>query len=168
MSPRRQASARHDRGAWARRHNHALVSLARRVWQDDCTLEDAFALICENRSRPEADTTIVGRDFCVATEDLHEWDEGPLRAAFEAAGGHFAPAKSLTRGRTSVFDASGTSVVIHARPDDHRTDPGIADGGEGRLRHAVIHDKLRLCEYKGKAGLCVKRCVTLPVRLKRG
>ena len=47
MSPSRQASIRRDRGAWARRHNHALVSLARRVWQDDCALEDAFALICE-------------------------------------------------------------------------------------------------------------------------
>ncbi|TWT22353.1 sensor domain-containing phosphodiesterase [Luteimonas marina] len=47
MSPSGQASARIDRGAWARRHNHALVSLARRVWQDDCTLENAFALICE-------------------------------------------------------------------------------------------------------------------------
>ncbi|HRP73424.1 MAG TPA: GAF domain-containing protein, partial [Luteimonas sp.] len=47
MSPNPQASARHDRGAWARRHNHALVSLARRVWQDDCSLDSAFALICE-------------------------------------------------------------------------------------------------------------------------
>lgn len=47
MSPDVQASAARDRGAWARRHNHALVSLARRVWQDDCTLERAFALICE-------------------------------------------------------------------------------------------------------------------------
>ncbi len=41
-----QASVQ-DRGVWARRHNQALVSLARRVWQDDCTLERALALICE-------------------------------------------------------------------------------------------------------------------------
>ena len=47
MSPDVQASVQHDRGTWARRHNQALVSLARRVWQDDCTLEDAFGLICE-------------------------------------------------------------------------------------------------------------------------
>jgi len=47
MSPEVQASTQRDRRAWARRHNHALVSLARRVWQDDCGLEDAFALICE-------------------------------------------------------------------------------------------------------------------------
>jgi predicted signal transduction protein with EAL and GGDEF domain len=36
-----------ERGAWARRHNHALVALARHVWQEGCTLEHAFALICE-------------------------------------------------------------------------------------------------------------------------
>ena len=46
MSPEVQASVR-ERGAWARRHNQALVSLARRVWQDACSLEDAFAVICE-------------------------------------------------------------------------------------------------------------------------
>src|SRR5690606_28851900 len=42
---------------WARRHNQALVALARRVWQDDCTLEDAFALICQT----SADTLEVER-----------------------------------------------------------------------------------------------------------
>jgi predicted signal transduction protein with EAL and GGDEF domain len=46
MSPASQVDTQ-ERGAWARRHNHALVSLARRVWQDDCTVERAFALICE-------------------------------------------------------------------------------------------------------------------------
>ena len=47
MSPDSQTASPQDRGAWARLHNHALVSLARRVWQDDCTLDRAFALICE-------------------------------------------------------------------------------------------------------------------------
>ena len=37
----------HDRGAQARRHNHALVAMGRRVWSEDCTLESAIALICE-------------------------------------------------------------------------------------------------------------------------
>ena len=45
MSPSRADTQ--ERGAWARRHNHALVALARRVWQDGCTLEHAFTLICE-------------------------------------------------------------------------------------------------------------------------
>ncbi|HVI59602.1 MAG TPA: GGDEF and EAL domain-containing protein [Luteimonas sp.] len=38
---------REDRGAWARRHNHALVALAREVWHDGCTLDGALGLICE-------------------------------------------------------------------------------------------------------------------------
>ena len=53
----RQAGERQDRGAWARRHNHALVSMARRVWQRDCTLHDALAVICETA----ADTLEVER-----------------------------------------------------------------------------------------------------------
>ena len=43
----RQDDHRQDAGEWARRHNHALVALARRVWREDCTLGDALALICE-------------------------------------------------------------------------------------------------------------------------
>jgi predicted signal transduction protein with EAL and GGDEF domain len=53
----RQAGDRRDRGAWARRHNHALVALARRVWRDDCTLQTALAAICETA----ADTLEVER-----------------------------------------------------------------------------------------------------------
>lgn len=36
-----------DRGTRARRHNHALVALGRRVWHEDCTFETAIAAICE-------------------------------------------------------------------------------------------------------------------------
>lgn len=36
-----------ERGARARRHNHALVALGRRVWHEDCTFESAIAEICE-------------------------------------------------------------------------------------------------------------------------
>ncbi|TXH65486.1 MAG: GGDEF domain-containing protein [Lysobacteraceae bacterium] len=36
-----------ERGARARRHNHALVALGRRVWREDCDFETAIALICE-------------------------------------------------------------------------------------------------------------------------
>lgn len=41
-SPKQQ-----ERGARARRHNHALVALGRRVWHEDCTFETAIAEICE-------------------------------------------------------------------------------------------------------------------------
>jgi EAL domain-containing protein (putative c-di-GMP-specific phosphodiesterase class I)/GAF domain-containing protein len=43
----RQYDHRQDAGEWARRHNQALVALARRVWREDCTRDDALALICE-------------------------------------------------------------------------------------------------------------------------
>jgi EAL domain-containing protein (putative c-di-GMP-specific phosphodiesterase class I)/GAF domain-containing protein len=36
-----------ERGARARRYNHALVALGRRVWHEDCTYETALAEICE-------------------------------------------------------------------------------------------------------------------------
>ena len=36
-----------ERSARALRHNHALVTLARRVWSEDCTLHTAIALICQ-------------------------------------------------------------------------------------------------------------------------
>jgi EAL domain-containing protein (putative c-di-GMP-specific phosphodiesterase class I) len=49
-----QRSARPD---WARRHNQALVALARQVWREDCTLDTAFATICETA----ADTLEVER-----------------------------------------------------------------------------------------------------------
>ncbi len=52
-----QAVNKLDRGAWARRHNHALVALARRVWHDDCNLATAMTLICETA----ADTLDVER-----------------------------------------------------------------------------------------------------------
>lgn len=39
--------ALNERGARARRYNHALVALGRRVWHEDCTFETAIAEICE-------------------------------------------------------------------------------------------------------------------------
>jgi EAL domain-containing protein (putative c-di-GMP-specific phosphodiesterase class I)/GAF domain-containing protein len=36
-----------DRGARARRYNHALVALGRRVWHEDCTFDTALAEICK-------------------------------------------------------------------------------------------------------------------------
>lgn len=40
-------SKQQERGARARRHNHALVALGRRVWHEDCTFDTAIAEICE-------------------------------------------------------------------------------------------------------------------------
>ena len=44
--PGTHGAQRQRRGAWARRHNHALVALAREVWHDGCSLDSALALIC--------------------------------------------------------------------------------------------------------------------------
>lgn len=41
------SSKQQERGARARRHNHALVALGRRVWHEDCTFDTAIAEICE-------------------------------------------------------------------------------------------------------------------------
>ncbi len=46
-----------ERGALARRYNHALVALGRRVWHHDCTFETALAEIC----KVAADTLNVER-----------------------------------------------------------------------------------------------------------
>ena len=46
-----------DRSARARRHNHALVALGRRVWHEDCTFDTTLAEICE----VAADTLEVDR-----------------------------------------------------------------------------------------------------------
>lgn len=46
-----------ERTQRARRHNHALVTLARRVWDDTCTLSSAVAQIC----RTAAETLDVAR-----------------------------------------------------------------------------------------------------------
>ena len=42
-----QVTLREERGSRARRHNHALVALARQVWSDDCPLDTALGTICE-------------------------------------------------------------------------------------------------------------------------
>lgn len=40
----------------------------------------------------------------------------------------FATGVTAARGKLSVFDADGTAIVVHAKPDDHTTDPAGASG----------------------------------------
>ncbi len=47
MSASAESQRQLERGARAPRHNHALVALGRRVWNEDCTFEIAVAEICE-------------------------------------------------------------------------------------------------------------------------
>jgi EAL domain-containing protein (putative c-di-GMP-specific phosphodiesterase class I)/GGDEF domain-containing protein len=94
-----QGTQREDRGAWARRHNHALVSLARQVWHEDCTLDAALALVCEIA----ADTLQVER---VNVWRLHE-RHGLLRCihAYERDGHRHNPP-----GFDTAFDAGSDYV----------------------------------------------------------
>jgi Cu-Zn family superoxide dismutase len=41
----------------------------------------------------------------------------------------FAPQLSLSEGKSSLLDADGSAVVLHAKADDYRTDPAGAAGG---------------------------------------
>lgn len=82
MSARRQEGERHDRGAWARRHNHALVSLARRVWESDCTLQGALAVICETAAETlQVERVNVWRlaDDGRTLECVHHYERGSGR-----------------------------------------------------------------------------------------
>lgn len=88
------AGQRTERPDWARRHTQALVALARRVWRDDCTLETAFAAICETA----ADTLEVDRVNIWRLEP----DHGLLRCvhAYERGSGEHNPP-----GYDEAFDA---------------------------------------------------------------
>ena len=95
MASGQSVDYRQDSGAWARRHNHALVLLARRVWTEHCTLDNALAQICETAAL----TLEVGR---VNVWRLHA-GHGVLRCVHaydRGSGEHNAP------GYDEAFDAS--------------------------------------------------------------
>lgn len=62
--------------------------------------------------------------------NLYVHADGVGRAEF------FTDAVTLRDGPTSLFDADGSAIVIHANPDDHVTDP-IGNAG-GRIACGVI------------------------------
>ena len=75
-----------ERCARARRHNHALVALGRRVWHEDCTFDTAIAEICEVASATlEAERVNVWR-VDAASQQLH-----CVHAYVRSTGGHNSP-----------------------------------------------------------------------------
>ena len=64
--------------------------------------------------------------------DLPNLVAGAQGATYQAT----ATGVTLAAGPTSLFDADGTALVIHANPDDHMTDPAGNSGG--RVACAVL------------------------------
>ncbi len=81
MSGMPQATNRREEGAWARRHNHALVSLARQVWHEDCSLASAYAVICETAAETlEVERVNIWRcDGADALRCVHSYDRAGRR-----------------------------------------------------------------------------------------
>ena len=146
MAANRHMEGRRDRGAWARRHNHALVSLARRVWQDGCTLETAIAMICETA----AETLEVER---VNTEGAGCRLTGHGREIVDSEHPD-TPRGQISRVRACPGDdgqsAGGDELVQSeqgrrgtAGEDRRRRQDGIRGGRGERLRKAAgLHDAL--------------------------
>ncbi|WP_202845127.1 putative bifunctional diguanylate cyclase/phosphodiesterase [Luteimonas saliphila] len=130
MSPNRQPNAQGDRGAWARRHNHALVSLARRVWQDDCTLENAFAVICETAAETlEVERVNIWRHDTEARllHCLHHYER--------SSGRHTRPCDAPLRVGNDYSDALGEVRVINLGTLEREgDDSGL---GEYLRRHGI-------------------------------
>lgn len=60
----------------------------------------------------------------------HAGDLGNLTAAADGSARADVVAKvTLATGATSLFDADGSAIVIHANPDDEKTDPTGNSGG---------------------------------------
>jgi len=126
-----------ERGAWARRHNHALVSLARHVWQDDCTLDRALALICETA----AATLEVGRVNIWRADDA----SGSLHCLhlYEHGRGHRrAPAADAVlqvgRGYRAALDEVRVIDQSGAGDDDHGLAAYLRRNGIGSLLDAPV------------------------------
>lgn len=82
--------------------------------------------------------------------DLPNFTVGPSTAS---SGGYTFTAMtsmiSVSPGATSVFDADGTALVIHANPDDDRTDPTGNSGG--RVACAILVPQGSIAPASGPA-----------------
>jgi len=153
--PNMQAD-RNAAGAWARRHNHALVALARQVWHRDCSLASAYATICEIA----ADTLEVERvniwrcDGPDALHCVHAYERSRRRhnaPGFEEVIrplGEYAALLGEVRvidaddvASHSTLSASGTSLGDYLRRHDVRSLLDAPMRSEGELIGVVCHEQ---------------------------
>lgn len=157
MSNMQQATNRHEDGAWARRHNHALVALARQVWHEGCSLASAYAAICETAAETlEVERVNIWR--CDGADALH------CVHSYERAGRRHNPpgyeetiqplgAYAAMLGEVRVIDAAdvathgalkdgGTSLAHYLRRHDVRSLLDAPMRCEGELIGVVCHEQV--------------------------
>lgn len=69
---------------------------------------------------------------------MHMGDMPNMTVGADGSGGmeYLIPAATLTSGATPLLDADGAAVVVHAAPDDNKSDP--AGNAGGRVACAVL------------------------------
>ncbi|MCY7355449.1 MAG: sensor domain-containing phosphodiesterase [Lysobacter sp.] len=135
MSTDAQAVNNLDRGAWARRHNHALVALARQIWHADCTLATALALICETA----ADTLDVER-VNIWKVDTAQSTLRCIHGYERSTGLHNAPGYDETLDCDSAYGAQLDEVRVIDTADvtrDGTVSASQAALGAYRQRHRI-------------------------------
>jgi EAL domain-containing protein (putative c-di-GMP-specific phosphodiesterase class I)/GAF domain-containing protein len=124
-----------ERSARARRYNHALVALGRRVWHEDCSLDSALATICETA----AETLGVARVNVWRADSEH--DELRCVHAFQRAPRAHNPPGFDERLPLSSEYGSQLDDVRVIDVADVGTDPGFAHArealGDYLHRHAI-------------------------------
>lgn len=148
---------RKEAGAWARRHNHALVALARQVWHRDCSLASAYATICEIA----ADTLEVERvnlwhcDGPDALRCVHSFERAQRRhnppgfaetirplGEYAALLGEVRVIDADDVAAHSTLSASSTSLGDYLRRHDVRSLLDAPMRSEGELIGVVCHEQV--------------------------
>lgn len=157
MSGMQQATNRREDGAWARRHNHALVSLARQVWHENCSLASAYAVICETAAETlEVERVNIWRcDGPDALRCVHSYERTGRRhnpPGYEETIRPLGPyAKMLDEVRVidaadvtthGVLSGEGTSLAHYLRRHDVRSLIDAPMRCEGELIGVVCHEQV--------------------------
>ncbi|TKR30215.1 EAL domain-containing protein [Luteimonas gilva] len=154
--PNMQAN-RKEEGAWARRHNHALVALARQVWHEDCSLASAYAIICETAAETlEVERVNIWRcDAADALRCVHSYERSARRhnppgfeetirplGDYAALLGEVRVIDAADVTAHSTLSASGTSLGDYLHRHDVRSLLDAPMRSEGELIGVVCHEQV--------------------------